>query len=97
MTRATLSPLAAADIEAIWDYSATTWDDAQAERYVTRLRSAIEGLATHPRLGRPCDEVRPGYRKLSVGSHLLFYRTNDTGIEIIRILHQKMDVDDYLE
>lgn len=97
MTRVTFSPLAAADVEAIWDYTSENWDEAQAERYVTRLRSAIESLAKHSRPGRACNEIRPGYRKLLVGSHLLFYRMNDSGIEVVRILHQRMDVDEYLE
>jgi len=97
VTRVTFSPLAAADVEAIWDYTSENWDEAQAERYVTRLRSAIESLAKHSRLGRACNEIRPGYRKLLAGSRLLFYRMNDSGIEVVRILHQRMDVDEYLE
>jgi toxin ParE1/3/4 len=48
-------------------------------------------LAADPRLGRTCDEVRPGYRKYPVGSHVVFYRIARGGIDVARILHQRMD------
>jgi toxin ParE1/3/4 len=37
--------------------------------------------------------VRAGCRKLAVGSHLMFHRVRDDGvIDIVRILHRRMDV-----
>jgi plasmid stabilization system protein ParE len=49
---------------------------------------ACVALATGRRQGRAVEEIRDGYRKLSVGSHFLFYRiTGDSVIEVIRILH----------
>jgi len=47
---------------------------------------------TETNWGKPCDEIRPGYRKFPQGSHLIFYRNGSDGvIEIIRILHGSMD------
>jgi toxin ParE1/3/4 len=69
-----LSPRAQADIDEIWDYTADRWNDDQAEHYTQDLRRAIEAVAHDPRKGRPCDRIRPGYRKYSVGSHVLFFR-----------------------
>ena len=87
-----LSPAAQADLNQIWDYSARNWGAAQANRYVLDIRRAIEGLADGSRQGRAIDDIRPGYRKLAVASHFLFYRITDAGmIDIIRILHQRMD------
>ncbi len=38
--------------------------------------------------------IRPGYRKASAGSHTLFYRVTGEGtIDVVRVLHQRMDVD----
>jgi toxin ParE1/3/4 len=37
-----------------------------------------------------------GYRVYHVGQHLIFYRQKSTGIEIIRILHDRMDVETHL-
>lgn len=87
-----LSPAAQADINQIWDYSALNWGEEQANRYVLDIRHACEGLADGSRQGRAIDDIRPGYRRLAVASHALFYRITDAGmIAIIRILHQRMD------
>jgi toxin ParE1/3/4 len=88
-----LSPRAIRDLDSIWDYTEETWGIEQAERYVRDVRTACEGLASGRKQGRPAEDVRPGYRKLAAGSHFLFYRTLPDGvIDIIRILHQSMDI-----
>ena len=43
-----------------------------------------------------CDDVRTGYRKYPAGSHLLFYRLTPDGIDIVRILLQRMDFERHL-
>lgn len=58
---------------------------------MTEIRAAIERVAHDSSRGRVCDEVREGYRRYGIGSHLLFYRETDTGVDVIRILHQRMD------
>ncbi|HEX4769133.1 MAG TPA: type II toxin-antitoxin system RelE/ParE family toxin [Lichenihabitans sp.] len=77
----------------IWDYSAVRWGDAHAERYVRRIETTMAALAADPRLGRSCDQIRAGYFKYPAGSHVIFYRLADVGIDVVRILHQGMDVD----
>jgi toxin ParE1/3/4 len=47
-------------------------------------------------LGRDCGDIREGYRKYPVGSHMLFYRLITDGIDVVRILHRQMDFDRYL-
>ncbi|GFG87209.1 MAG: type II toxin-antitoxin system RelE/ParE family toxin [Mycolicibacter algericus] len=92
-----LSPAARADLEQIWDYTADRWGVDQAEEYLRELQYAIERLAANPRIGRTCDEIRPGYRKLSAGSHTLFYRlTADAVVDVVRVLHQRMDTERHL-
>lgn len=90
-----LSPRAQADIDAIYDYTALHWGESQAELYIRQLRSALEIIAD-TRAGRACNEIRTGYYKYPSGSHLLFYRWTGAGAEIVRILHQSMDVDHHL-
>ncbi len=41
----------------------------------------------------PCDEIRQGYRKYYQGRHVIFYRQAGEDIEIIRILHERMDIE----
>jgi toxin ParE1/3/4 len=93
-----LSPAAQADLGEIWDYSARYWGEDRADRYIREIRDACAALADGSRHGRPIDPIRPGYRKLAVGAHFLFFRATDAGlIEVIRILHGKMDVAAHLE
>ena len=91
-----ISPAAAADLHAIWDYGEERWGIDQADLYARSLQRAIATVAGDPRRGRPCDEVRPGYLKFAVGVHMLFYRPYPDGIDIVRVLHQRMDFGRYL-
>ncbi|EUA07957.1 toxin ParE1 [Mycobacterium kansasii 732] len=98
MSRYVLSPAARADLEQIWHYTYETWDGDQAEKYVREIQRAIERVVDNPMTGRACDEIRPGYRKHPVGSHTLYYRIAGADmIDVVRILHQRMDVDRQLD
>ena len=96
MSRFVLSPRAQADLDAIWDYTVKTWDAHQAERYVRMIAEAIEFVALSPGIGKSCDHIRDGYRKYPAGSHFLFYRQLDGRIDIVRILHRRMDFERHL-
>jgi toxin ParE1/3/4 len=62
--------------------------------YLKEIDKAFHDLAQMPDMGSKCDYIRPGYRKYSVGKHLLFYRqVNTNDIEIVCILHGRMDVE----
>ena len=91
-----LTPRAREDLEEIWLYSLTTWSLDQADRYHAKLVQAFEDLANATRRGRDIGHVRPGYFKLASGSHFIFYRESEAAIDIIRILHQQMDVERHL-
>ena len=91
-----LSPLAQADIDGIWDYTADHWNEQQADAYVGVIRAAIERVAKRPQLGRACDKLRAGYRRIDAGSHVVFFRVNGDVAEVIRILHESMDFDRHL-
>ena len=94
--RFVLTPRAAADLDDIWDYTADRWGLDQAETYTRQLAKDIQTVADKPSRGRQCDEVRAGYRKYPSGSHVLFYRLTDDGIDIVRILHERMDPEQHI-
>jgi toxin ParE1/3/4 len=97
VSRYLLSPAARADLEEIWEYTRQHWGVDQAEDYIRELQHAMARAAANPRIGRACDEIRIGYRKLAGGSHVFFYRVTDNGvIDVVRVLHQRMDVDRHL-
>jgi toxin ParE1/3/4 len=98
VSRYVLSPAARADLEQIWDYTRDRWGVDQAETYAHEIQRAIERVVDNPEIGRACDEVRPGYRKHGVGSHTLYYRILRVDvIDVVRILHQRMDIDQHLD
>ena len=90
-----LSPAAAADLDAIWDYTAEHWSADQADRYTDDIRDACHALAAGRKTGRATD-VRPGYLTYTLRAHIIYFRDRDNGIEVIRILHQRMDADRHL-
>jgi plasmid stabilization system protein ParE len=74
---------------------------AKPKRIVTlpSLKIAVSNWAGNPALGRSCDEIRPGLRRMEQGRHVILYRVEPGGILISRILHQRMlpekqDIDD---
>jgi len=89
------SPAAQADMEVIWDYTVEHWGFDQANRYTDDIRDACHGLASGHRQGRPVD-VRPGYLKYLVGSHVVYFRDHCDRLEVVRILHGRMDVERHL-
>jgi toxin ParE1/3/4 len=96
MKRYVLTPRAHRDIDEIWNYTAANWGIDQAEHYVRLIQRAIEIVADNPGRGRICDDVRPGYRKYPAGSHFVFYRVAGAGIDVVRVLHQRMDFEQHL-
>ena len=88
---------AKADLRAIGRYTQATWGREQRNTYLARLDASFHLLAREPQRGRACDDIRPGYRKYHVGRHLIFYREIPDGVEIIRILHDRMDIEAHLD
>lgn len=81
---------AEADLLGIADYTLRTWGEDQTVRYIDDLEECCQMLAGNPELGRACDDVRPGLRRMEHGRHVVFYRQVAGGILISRILHQRM-------
>ena len=93
-----ISEKAVQDLEGIWEYTYNNWSVNQADRYYKLIISEIEFIATFSTSGKSMDHIKEGYRATIVKSHLIFYRIHtDNIIEIIRILHQKMDVENEIK
>lgn len=99
MQKYKLSRLAEKDLAGIWRYTLENWSREQANKYLNDLLSACAYIAESPdTLGRPYGYVRDGYRKYSVGRHVIFYMVLEDGNTLIsRVLHERMDFDRHLE
>ncbi|WP_268225550.1 type II toxin-antitoxin system RelE/ParE family toxin [Sinomicrobium oceani] len=86
------------DIENIWLYTFENWSLEQADRYFNLVMDEIEYLAEHPESGKDYDQIRKGYFRSRIKSHFIFYKINEKKkeVEIIRILHQRMDIESRL-
>jgi toxin ParE1/3/4 len=89
-----ISEKASQDIENIWLYTYETWSLEQADRYYNLIFDEIEYIAKNFDSGKSVDYIKTGYRASLVKSHIIFYKKSRTNIvEIIRVLHQKMDIE----
>jgi toxin ParE1/3/4 len=90
------SPRALRDLNEIWTYSFDHWGEERTDAYVIAIRDTMALLSSNPGLSRDAEEIRPGLRKYSVGSHILFFRIDNKEIAVTRILHSRMDVDRHI-
>lgn len=99
MTIFRLTAKANADLIGIAKYTEQKWGRKQRNIYLKQLDNAFRWLTKNPMAGIGCDYIRKGYRKYLEGKHLIFYRivARQTSIEIIRVLHQSMDVERHFE
>lgn len=81
------------DLKNIWAYTFNKWSKDQADRYYDLLIAEIEFIADNFLTGKSAEQTRKNYRVTKVKSHLIFYRKVENDIvEIVRILHQRMDI-----
>ncbi len=89
-----ISEKAVEDLEYIWTYTLQKWSIEQADRYYNLIINEIEFITKNFMSGKSMDHIKNGYRVTIVKSHLIFYRkSQDNQVEVIRILHQKMDIE----
>ena len=96
MSQVVLSPKAKSDLSDIWGYTFSKWGMDQAEKYVRGLWAAMQALALGASVSADIGDVRKGYRKARFGSHVIFFKLTGNGIDVIRILHQRMDFERHL-
>lgn len=96
MLELAIRPRAARDFKDIWAYTAQQWGEAQADQYLRDIDREIQGLLKFPEMGTSCDAVRTNYRALHVRSHLVFYLRTGQCLEIVRVLHESMNVKSHL-
>jgi toxin ParE1/3/4 len=84
-------------LRSIGRYTQTTWGREQRNLYLAKIDAIFHLLAQEPQRGKACDEIQVGYRKYHVGRHLVFYRQSPEGLEIVRILHDQMDIETHFD
>lgn len=89
-----LSLDARADLKAIARYTLESWGKAQTDSYMLELKKTVHSLGDVPLMrGISCGDLQNGLRSIPHKDHYhIFYRVRGNTVEIIRILHQSMNL-----
>lgn len=93
MKKYTLTRMAEKDIREIWKYTVENWGESQAFDYLNGLEMRLEELSEAPdTLGITRPDIKPNYMSCLYKSHIVFFIKRTNSIEVIRVLHQSMDI-----
>jgi toxin ParE1/3/4 len=76
----------------MWRQGAEAWTEELADNHLFEIGAACERLLDDPMLGRPRHELMAGMRSMPVRPHVVFYQLSKRTNEVVRVLHQRMDV-----
>ncbi|WP_046755748.1 type II toxin-antitoxin system RelE/ParE family toxin [Kordia jejudonensis] len=93
MAKVILRQKAINDLNDIWDYTFEKWSEKQADKYYATVKMTCNGIGANPDIGKEYDGISRNLLGIKSGKHIIFYKkvSNDS-IEIIRILHESMDL-----
>ena len=81
------------DLNDIWEYTFENWSENQADKYYAAIKIACKEIGEHPDLGKTYIDISRNLLGFKSGKHIIFYRSvSENQIEIIRILHEQMDL-----
>jgi toxin ParE1/3/4 len=93
MAKVILRQKAIEDLNYIWAYTFEQWSEKQADKYYSTIKFACSLIDENPDIGREYTEIKNNLLGLKSGKHIIFYQiVKDSEIEIIRILHERMDL-----
>lgn len=92
-----LTPAAQASVRGILRWTLERFGERQAEAYEARLLSAFARLADGALPGRSARAewgaaVPEDLRFVRVGSHVVLFRERDGQVEVVNVLHGRMDL-----
>lgn len=82
---------AAADLDSIWSYIAQR-NVSAADQLIDKLYSRFLQLAEYPKCGEWQPLLADGsYRRVVEGNYVIYYRPDEEGVIIVRVLHGARD------
>lgn len=83
---------ASADLLGIYTHVAGD-NPRAADKLVQLFQEKFLLLSNHALMGEARPEISPKLRSFSVKSYVVLYRPEDSGIQIVRIIHSAQDLD----
>lgn len=94
MAKVILRQKAIEDLDEIWDYTLLNWSEKQAFLYYNSIRISCAEIGKNPKIGRSFNQIGKNILGLKSGRHIIFYQQISTDkIEVLRILHERMDIE----
>lgn len=98
MAKLILRQEAIRDLTDIWEYTVETWSENQADKYYDAIKQACLDISQDPDKGRQYFEISEDLLGYQINKHIIFYHlVNSNELEVIRILHEKMDLKNQLK
>lgn len=91
MAKIILSKEAREDLIQIGCYTQEKWGKEQRLKYLEQFQSIFKKLAEGQVKGRQRNELVGAPLSYREGSHIIFYHEIKKGIEVLRVLHKRMD------
>lgn len=93
MAKVILRQKAVDDLTDIWEYTLEEWSENRADKYYETIKFACKEIGKKPNIGKIYAEISRNLLGLKSGKHIIFYhQTSKDEIEIVRILHERMDL-----
>jgi len=92
MTDPRISPRAQLDLEEAWAFLSQR-NETAADRLIDAILKQCRIHAQFPLTGRPRDDLSPGLRSFNVSPYVIFFRSREETIEVVRLLHGSRDVE----
>jgi toxin ParE1/3/4 len=86
------TPQAEIDVTSIWTYIAGDSIKA-ADVLIDRIERTFDMLAETPFAGRARHDLAKGLRSFPVGCYLIFYIPVPDGVEVVRVMSGRQDID----
>ena len=93
MAKVILRQEAIDDLSDIWEYTVQKWSENQADIYYRTIKFACNEIGKNPNIGREYTGISKNLFGFKTGKHIIFYyKISEDEIEVIRILHERMDL-----
>ena len=93
MAKVILRQEAINDLSDIWYYTLHKWSERQADKYYNDIKIACKEIGENPSVGKNYRDISEQLLGFKSGKHILFYsKISEDEIEVIRILHESMDL-----
>jgi len=93
MAKVILRQKAIDDLNDIWDYTFKKWSETQADKYYATIAFTCNEIGENPEIGNKYTAISSNLLGLKSGNHIIFYQMiSEDEIEVIRILHERMDL-----